>query len=109
MRDGIYKVCLEGGGIKGFMIGTLANGRVTGCDQTHHVTGYVKSDGNRHKGEMTMRRHAHRDGFVEIANMDQIDVSFAGICGASFGEFDARITGRPDLPVKATFQWLCGF
>jgi hypothetical protein len=109
MRDGIYKVHISGGGIKGFMIGTLNQGRLTGCDQSHHVTGYVKSVGNHHKGEMVMHRHAKPDGFVEIANMDVIEIAFAGICGASVGEFDARITGRPDLPIKATFQWICGF
>ncbi len=108
MRDGVYKVCLEGGGIKGFMIGTLSEGRLTGCDQTHHVTGYVKSVGNHHKGALIMKRHAHCDSMVEIANMDTIDVSFYGICGSLLGEFDARIKGRSDLPVKATFQWLCG-
>jgi hypothetical protein len=108
MRDGIYKVWLAGGGVKVFMIGTLCDGRVTGCDQTHHVTGHVRKIGNRHHGEMLMERHGHCDGFVEIANMDRIEVSFTGICGTSVGEFDARIAGRPDLPVKASFQWICG-
>lgn len=107
MRDGIYKVFLEGRGIKGFMLGALANGRITGCDQTHHVTGYVRSEGTRHEGTLVMKRHARPKGFVEIANMDEIEVSFWGICGTSFGEFDSCIEGKPDLPVKASFQWLC--
>lgn len=109
MRDGIYKVYIEGGGIKGFMIGALNNGFVTGCDQTHHVTGTVKKNGSRHDGHMVMTRHARPEGFKEIANMDVIEVRFTGICAASVGEFEARITGRPDLPVKASFQWVCGF
>ena len=109
MRDGIYKVYLEGGGVKGFMIGALSNGVVTGCDQTHHVTGTVKNRGTHHEGYFVMTRHDRRDDFTEIANMDVIQVRFSGICAASVGEFDARIVDRPDLPVKASFHWVCGF
>ena len=109
MRDGIYKVSLASGGRKGLIIGTVHEGLVTGCDQTHHVTGHVGHDGNRVKGRMTMTRHARPDGFAEIANLDIITVSFAGICGDSFGQFDARIAENPNLKVKATFQWMCDF
>jgi hypothetical protein len=107
MRNGIYKVTLESGGLKGLIIGTLHEGLVTGCDQTHHVTGHVSQQGNRHKGTMVMRRHARLEGFVEIANLDVITVNFSGICGDSFGQFDAKLVEKPDLLVKATFQWMC--
>lgn len=109
MQDGFYKVSLEGGGVKGFMIGTMSEGHLTGCDQTHHVTGNLQFDGSRLSGRLTMTRHAKPEYFVEIANMDVIEVNFSGICGANCGEFNARIEGRPDLPVKACFQRLCGF
>ena len=109
MRDGIYKVSLASGPLKGLIIGTLSEGRVTGCDQTHHVTGHVSHAGSRHKGKMVMTRHARPEGFVEIANLDVITVSFEGICGESFGQFDARIAENPDLKVTATFQWMCEF
>lgn len=108
MRDGTYKVYLDGGGVKGFVIGTLCEGRITGCDQTHHVIGTVADDGSRVRGSMTMTRHARVEGFTEIADLDLIEVTFSGIGGAVTGEFDARIAGRPELPVTATFQWLCG-
>jgi glutamate synthase domain-containing protein 3 len=107
MRDGIYKVTLESGGLKGLIIGTLCDGLVTGCDQSHHVTGYVRQQGSRHKGTMVLSRHARPEGFVEIANLDHITVNFSGICGDSFGQFDAKIAEKTDLPVKATFQWMC--
>ncbi len=109
MRDGIYKVVLESGGLKGLIIGTLHEGLVIGCDQTHHITGHVSQQGSRHKGKMVMRRHARPKGFVEIANLDVITVAFAGICGSCFGQFDAKLAERPDLQVKATFQWMCDF
>jgi hypothetical protein len=109
MRDGIYKVSLVSGGRKGLMIGTVHDGLVTGCDQTHHVIGKVSHEGNRHKGTLVMTRHACPDGFAEIANLDVITVSFAGICGDSFGQFDARIAENPGLKVQATFQWMCEF
>ena len=95
MRDGIYKVSLASGDRKGLIIGTVHEGLITGCDQTHHVTGRVS--------------HARPEGFVEIANLDTITVRFAGICGESFGQFDARIAENPDLNVQATFQWMCEF
>ena len=103
MRDGIYKVTLKSGGLKGLIIGTLHDGLVTGCDQTHHVTGAVSQQGSRLKGKMVMRRHARPEGFVEIANLDLITVNFSGICG----QFDAKLAEKPGLPVKATFQWMC--
>jgi hypothetical protein len=109
MRDGIYKVSLASGDRKGLIIGTVHEGLITGCDQTHHVTGRVSHEGNRHKGTMVMTRHARPEGFVEIANLDTITVRFAGICGESFGQFDARIAENPDLNVQATFQWMCEF
>ena len=109
MRDGIYKVSLASGDRKGLLIGTLHEGLVTGCDQTHHVTGHVDQDGHRVKGKMVMTRHARPEGFIEIANLDVITVSFDGICGDSFGQFDARIAENPGLKVKATFQWMCEF
>jgi hypothetical protein len=109
MRDGIYKVRLAAGGLKGFVIGALSGGRLTGCDQTHHVTGQVEYDGRRLGGTMVMTRHSRPPGFVEIANLDTITVSFAGICGDSFGEFEAKIMEKPELPVTATFQWICAF
>jgi hypothetical protein len=109
MRDGIYKVTLESGDLRGLLIGTLYEGKVTGCDETHHVTGKVVHKGNRIKGDMVMRRHAKPEGFVEIANLDTITVSFEGISGESFGQFDAKVAERPDLRIKATFQWMCEF
>ena len=109
MRDGMYKVIIEGRGVKILMIGTLTDGRLIGCDPTHHVTGWVRESGSRFRGSLQMRRHAKPAGFVEIANLDVIDVTFEGIGGTSFGAFDARIEGHPDLPVKANFQWLCDF
>jgi hypothetical protein len=56
-----------------------------------------------------MTRHARPAGFVEIANLDVITVSFDGICGDSFGQFDARVAEKPDLKVKASFRWMCEF
>lgn len=109
MRDGVYKVTLESGSLKGLLIGTLYDGAVTGCDQSHHVTGKVVQRGNRIKGDMVMRRHARPKDFVEIANLDTITVSFEGIGGESFGQFDATIAENPDLHVKASFQWMCEF
>jgi hypothetical protein len=109
MRDGMYKVVISGRGVKILMIGTLSNGRLLGCDPTHHVTGTVRETGSRFRGRLTMRRHAKPDGFVEIANLDEINVSFEGIGGTSFGEFDSRIEGHPELKVRAAFQWLCDF
>jgi hypothetical protein len=109
MRDGIYKVRLASGGLKGFIMGTLSGDRLTGCDQTHHVTGNVKQDGRRVGGTMVMTRHSRPPNFVEIANLDTITIRFAGICGDSFGEFEAEILEKPDLPVTATFQWVCDF
>jgi hypothetical protein len=107
MRDGIYTVTLEAGGLNGLLIGTLHDGLITGCDQTHHVTGKVVQRGNRIKGGMVMRRHARPEGFVEIANLDTITVSFDGIGGDGVGAFDAKVAEKPALRVKATFQWLC--
>lgn len=109
MRDGMYKVIISGGAVKILMIGTLANGRLLGCDPTHHATGWVRESGSRFRGSVQMHRHAKPEGFVEIANLDFIDVSFEGIAGTSFGEFDARIEGHPELKVRAAFQWLCDF
>ena len=109
MQDGIYKVYLEGGGVTGFMIGTLADGRLTGCDQTHHVPGWFKRDGSKFTTLLKFTRHDRPEGFVEIANLDDFEVEVSGICGASFGQFKARIVGKPELPVLATFQRLCGF
>jgi hypothetical protein len=109
MRDGIYTVSLVSGSLKGLLIGTVHDGRVTGCDQTHHVTGHVSHVGNRHQGKLVMTRHARPEGFVEIANLDVITVSFDGICGDSFGQFDARVAEKPDLKVKASFRWMCEF
>jgi len=107
MRDGIYKVILDSRGLKGLIIGALSDGRVTGCDQTHHVTGSVKRDGSRMSGTLVMKRHARPPEFVEIANLDTITVRFSGICSDNFGQFDAKIVEKPDLPVNATFHWLC--
>jgi hypothetical protein len=109
MRDGIYKVILTSGTMKGLIIGTLHEGLVTGCDQSHHVTGDVSQQGSHLKGTMVLRRHARPEGFIEMANLDVITVNFSGICGDSFGQFDAKLVERPDLPVKATFQWMCEF
>lgn len=109
MREGMYKVVIAGRGIKILMIGTLADGQITGCDPTHHVTGTVRETGTRLRGTMHMCRHAKPKGFVEIANLDIIDVTFEGIGNTGFGEFDAHIEGHPELKVRASFQWLCGF
>jgi hypothetical protein len=109
MRDGIYKVRLSCGDRKGFVIGALNDGRMTGCDQTHHVTGQVKRDGGHLGGTLVMTRHSRPPGFVEIANLDTITVRFAGICGDGFGEFECKILEKPELPVTATFQRLCDF
>lgn len=109
MRDGVYKVRLACGSLKGFIIGTLRGERLTGCDQTHHVTGNVRQDGRHVGGTMVMTRHSRPPGFVEIANLDTITVRFAGICADSVGEFEAEILENPHLPVSATFQWVCDF
>jgi hypothetical protein len=107
MRDGIYQVHLKSRELPGFMIGTLCNGRLTGCDQTHHVTGQIRRDGSRFSGRLFMKRHARPAWFHEIANLDDFEVRFSGICGDSFGEFDATIVDKPGIPVVATFQWVC--
>jgi len=107
MRDGVYQVHLASQGLTGFIIGTMCDGRLTGCDQTHHVTGYIRRDGSRFKGTLAMKRHARPPGFREIANLDDFEVRFSGICGDSFGQFDARIVDKPGLPVTATFRWVC--
>jgi len=106
MRDGIYKVSLQSGPLKGLLIGTLHDGRITGCDQTHHVTGEVIEIGGRITGTMVMHRHDKPEGFTEIANIDVITVRFDGIAADSVGQFDATVAEKPGLKVKAAFQCL---
>jgi hypothetical protein len=107
MRNGVYKVHLKSRGLTGFILGSLSNGRLTGCDQTHHVTGQIKREGSRFGGTLLMKRHSRPPDFQEIANLDDFEVRFSGICGDSFGQFEARIVEMPGLPVTATFQWVC--
>lgn len=107
MRDGIYKVTLQAGEMKGLIIGALHDGQITGCDKTHFVTGTYTHNGARISGVFVMQRHTQRDDVVEIANLDDITAHFSGICGDCFGELDAVVKGRPDLKVKATFRKIC--
>ncbi len=106
MRDGMYKVTLAAGGIKGLIIGALRGNRMTGCDQTHFVTGTVKRDGNRVSGTFRLTRHSRHADFQEIANLDDFEVRFTGIGSDSFGEFESEILGKPGLTVKSTFRWI---
>jgi hypothetical protein len=106
MRDGIYKVTLESGGIKGVVIGALRDGQITGCDRTHFVTGSYKRKGNRLSGTFSFRRHSRRDGVVEIANLDDFDVRFTGIGSDGFGELHSVVPGKHGPMVKATFRWI---
>jgi len=106
MRDGIYVVSLEAGGIKGLIIGTLRDGLMTGCDRTHLVTGSYKQKGNRLGGRFAFRRHTRRPDITEIANLDNFEVQFSGIGGDGFGEIHTGVPGKPGLTVKASFRWL---
>ncbi len=107
MRDGIYKVLFESHGRKGFNIVAASDGVITGCDQTHFTTGTYEIDGNRLKANLHMTRHSKRADFIEIADQDEIDIKMSGICSLGFGQFDARVAGRSDIDVTATFQWVC--
>lgn len=107
MRDGIYKVALEADGLKGMMVGAMRNGRLTGCDQSHFVTGTFKRNGHRINGSFRMTRHTRHPNIREIANLDEFNVNFSGICGESFGQFEAKVPERPGLVVYATFRWVC--
>lgn len=107
MRDGIYKVFFEAGDCKGFNIIAASAGTIAGCDQTHFTTGTYKIDGNRFTADLHMSRHSKRDDFIEIADQDEIDIEMDGICSLGFGQFDARVVGRSDIAIVATFQWLC--
>jgi hypothetical protein len=107
MRDGIYKVDLSAGPMKGLMLGAMKDGVLTGCDQSHYVTGSYTRKGARVSGVFNFKRHSSRDDFKEIAYLDDFTVQFSGICGESFGQFESVVPGRPGLIVKATFRWLC--
>jgi hypothetical protein len=107
MRDGIYKVFFESAGHKGFNIVAASDGIISGCDQTHFTTGHYRIDGSRLTADLHMSRHTKRDDFIEIADQDEIDIEMDGICSLGFGQFDARVIGRPEIDVTATFQWLC--
>lgn len=107
MREGIYAVSLESGGIKGLIIGALRNGAITGCDRTHFVNGTYKKKGNRLSGVFTFSRHTKRPDLREIANLDAFEVAFTGIGGDGFGELQSGVPGKPGQKVKATFRWLC--
>jgi hypothetical protein len=107
MRDGIYKVFFEAGDCKGFNIVAASEGTIAGCDQTHFTTGTYQIKGNRVTADLHMTRHTKRVDFVEIADQDEIDITMNGICGAGVGQFDARVVGRSDIAIVATFQWLC--
>jgi len=107
MRDGIYKVYLDAGGAKGFIIGAMRDGHITGCDQTHFITGRFSRRGNRVKGSFIFKRHSRRSDFREIANLDDFETPFSGVCSDSFGQLEAAVPERPGLKVVATFRWVC--
>lgn len=109
MREGFYRVIIEGNGIKGVLIGTLCDGRITGSDRTHRVAGVIREKGSHFSGTMTLTRYQKRDDIPEIAHLDRIDVTFSGFSSESFGQFEAKLQQRPDLNVKASFQYLCPF
>lgn len=106
MREGVYKVTLESGEVKGLIIGALRGGHITGCDRTHFVTGTYKRRGNRLSGTFTFTRHSRRADIPEIANLDNFEVNFTGIGGDGFGELHSIVPGKPSHKVKATFRWI---
>jgi hypothetical protein len=107
MRDGIYKVLFESHGRTGFNIVAASNGVIAGCGYTHFTTGTYKIDDNQFKARLHLTRHSKRDDCIEIVNQDEIDIKMSGICSLGFGEFDARVVGRSDIDIIATFQWVC--
>lgn len=109
LRDGIYKVVVKGQGATGLVMGALQNGHLTGCDQSHFVTGQCAYHGNRINGEFHFKRHSRPENFHEFAQLDSFTAHFNGICSDTFGEFESHVEGRPDLKLTASFHWLSDF
>jgi hypothetical protein len=108
MRDGIYRVQYETATLCATGVIVLNNGELNGCDRFHFMFGDYRQRGNNLTGRVTFKCHTVRTG-RPAAIPEQFELICKGVGSDSFGQFNFRCPGTPQIRGRASFTWLADF